>query len=146
MLLRSLIGWLPAFCLALFWPTQDPAASESPVRVVASFSILADLARQIDGSDVEVTSLIGPDSDAHFYEPKPEQARLLSKAQLFLVNGLGFEGWLPRLIDELAREAGTAPRSAALLRRLVAAERGGTDVDRMVEPNTAALREGMLKN
>lgn len=109
MLLRSLIGWLLAICLALFWPTQDPAASESPVRVVASFSILADLARQIGSSDVDVTSLIGPDSDAHVYEPKPEQASLLSQAQLFLVNGLGFEGWLPRLIDELAREAGTTP-------------------------------------
>lgn len=53
--------------------------------------------RQIGGGDVAVTSLIGPDSDAHVFEPTPDQARLLSKAQLFVVNGLGLEGWLTRL-------------------------------------------------
>ena len=53
--------------------------------------------RRIGGGEVVVTSLIGPDSDAHVFEPNPDQARLLAKAQLFVVNGLGFEGWLTRL-------------------------------------------------
>ena len=52
---------------------------------------------RIGGGEVAVTSLIGPDSDAHVFEPNPDQARLLAKAQLFVVNGLGFEGWLTRL-------------------------------------------------
>jgi zinc/manganese transport system substrate-binding protein len=67
------------------------------VRVVVSFSILEDIVRRIGGGEVAVTSLIGPDSDAHVFEPNPDQARLLAKAQLFIVNGLGFEGWLTRL-------------------------------------------------
>src|ERR1700730_12110989 len=85
---------LAALCLMLAWCTQAAAA---PVRVVVSFSILEDIVRRIGGGEVAVTSLIGPDSDAHVFEPNPDQARLLAKAQLFVVNGLGFEGWLTRL-------------------------------------------------
>src|ERR1700730_7398324 len=85
---------LAALCLMLTWCTQAAAA---PVRVVVSFSILEDIVHQIGGGEVAVTSLIGPDSDAHVFEPRPDQARLLSQAQLFVVNGLGFEGWLARL-------------------------------------------------
>jgi len=85
---------LAALCLMLAWCTQAAAA---PVRVVVSFSILEDIVHQIGGGEVAVTSLIGPDSDAHVFEPNPDQARLLAEAQLFVVNGLGFEGWLTRL-------------------------------------------------
>jgi zinc/manganese transport system substrate-binding protein len=91
-------GWLAALCLLLVGLGQNAAADTSPIRVVVSFSILEDIVRQIGGSDVAVTSLIGPDSDAHVFEPNPDQARLLAKAQLFIINGLGFEGWLTRLI------------------------------------------------
>jgi zinc/manganese transport system substrate-binding protein len=94
MLLRG-SRWLAAFWLMLVWSSQAVAAP--PVRVVVSFSILEDIVRRIGGSDVTVTSLIGPDSDAHVFEPSPDQARLLAKAQLLVVNGLGFEGWLDRL-------------------------------------------------
>jgi zinc/manganese transport system substrate-binding protein len=72
-------------------------AADPPVRVVVSFSILGDIARQVGGPDVVVTSLTGPDSDVHVFEPRPEQARLLANAQLFVINGFGLEGWLPRL-------------------------------------------------
>jgi len=85
---------LAALCLMLTWCTHAAAA---PVRVVVSFSILEDIVHQIGGGEVAVTSLIGPDSDAHVFEPNPDQARLLAEAQLFVVNGLGFEGWLTRL-------------------------------------------------
>ena len=84
-----------ALCLMLACSTQAEAAA--PVRVVASFSILEDIVRRIGGGEVAVTSLIGPDSDAHVFEPNPDQARLLAKARIFVVNGLGFEGWLTRL-------------------------------------------------
>ena len=88
---------LAALCLMLAWCSQAAAAAAPPVRIVVSFSILEDVVRRVGGSDVVVTSLIGPDSDAHVFEPNPDQARLLAKAQLFVVNGLGFEGWLTRL-------------------------------------------------
>ena len=87
--------WLAALCLMLVWCSGAVAAP--PVQVVVSFSILEDIVRRIGGGEVAVTSLIGPDSDAHVFEPSPDQARLLAKAQLFVVNGLGFESWIARL-------------------------------------------------
>src|SRR5215471_14089725 len=87
--------WLAAISLVLVWCNQGAAAA--PVRVVVSFSILDDIVRCIGGADVAVTSLIGPDSDAHVFEPSPDQARLLARAQLLVINGLGFETWLARL-------------------------------------------------
>src|SRR5262245_22795742 len=98
MIVPSIPRWLAAACLVLVWTTQASATVTSPVRVVVSFSILKDIAEKVGGSDVAVTSLIAPDSDAHVFEPRPDQARLLSQAQLFIINGLGFEGWLTRLI------------------------------------------------
>ena len=94
---RILVSWLALICVVLVWPNPHLAAVTSPVRVMVSFSILEDIVRQIGGDDVSVASFIGADSDAHAFEPNPDQARLLSKAQLFVVNGLGLEGWLTRL-------------------------------------------------
>jgi zinc/manganese transport system substrate-binding protein len=74
-------------------------AAEAPVRVVVSFSILEDIAREIGGDDVAVTSLIGRDANEHVFEPSPDQVRLVAQARLFIVNGLGLEGWLTRLVQ-----------------------------------------------
>ena len=98
MIFRSLRArWLAPLCFVFFWPNLHPAAASPPIRVVVSFSILGDFVNEIGGGDVAVTSLIGPDSDVHMFEPTPEQARLLANAQLFVINGLGLEGWLTRL-------------------------------------------------
>lgn len=67
------------------------------LKVVSSFSILGDMARQIGGDTVSVTTLVGPDSDAHVYEPKPADAAAFANADVVLVNGLGFEGFIERL-------------------------------------------------
>jgi len=69
------------------------------VRVVVSFSILEDIVREVGGSDVAVTSLVGRNANEHVFEPSPDQVRLLAQAQLFVVNGLGLEGWVTRLIQ-----------------------------------------------
>lgn len=76
---------------------QAPSVSR-PLRVVASFSILADLLRNVGGSAIELATLVGPNADAHVFEPSPHDARRLSDAELVVVNGLGFEGWLDRLV------------------------------------------------
>jgi len=91
------IGVTLAALFVLFASSESLLAADAPVRVVVSFSILGDIARQVGGPDVVVTSLIGPDADAHVFEPNPEQARLLANAQLFVINGFGLEGWLTRL-------------------------------------------------
>ena len=73
-------------------------ASRAPLSVVTSFSVLADLVQQVGGNRVAVDTLVGPGGDTHVFQPGPAQVRQLSAAHLVVVNGLGFEGWMPRLI------------------------------------------------
>jgi zinc/manganese transport system substrate-binding protein len=83
--------------LLLGFVIATPASAETRLNVVTSFSILADFVRQVGGDKVSVTSLVGPDSDVHVYTPTPHDAKDVGAAQLLIVNGLGLEGWLPRL-------------------------------------------------
>ena len=78
-----------------------PASAESggPIRVIATFSILGDMVSRIGGEHVAVTTLVGPDGDTHVYRPTPAAARAVSEADILVVNGLDFEGWLDRLIE-----------------------------------------------
>ncbi len=80
---------------ALIAPSR---AETKKIPVVASFSIIGDLVREVGGDRVSVTTIVGPDGDAHVYEPSPADGRRIAKARLIFVNGLGFEGWLERLI------------------------------------------------
>ncbi|MFO1234178.1 MAG: metal ABC transporter substrate-binding protein [Rivihabitans pingtungensis] len=73
-----------------------PALADK-LPVLASFSILADLTREVGGERVDVASLVGPDQDAHVFQPAPQDVKKLAAAKVFVVNGLGFEGWLSRL-------------------------------------------------
>ncbi|PXW66866.1 metal ABC transporter substrate-binding protein [Methylobacterium sp. B4] len=81
------------------------SAAEAPLKAVATFSILADLVGQVGGERVTVTSLVGPDADAHGYSPAPGDARRVAEAGLVVVNGLGFEGWIERLIKASGTKA-----------------------------------------
>ena len=74
------------------------AGAEKKIKVIASFSILGDMVKNVGGDRVEVTTLVGPNGDAHVYEPTPADAKAVSAADLVVVNGLGFEGWMDRLI------------------------------------------------
>ncbi len=85
--------WLTALSL----PLAGPAAA-AQLQVVATFSILADMVRQIGGERVAVRSLVAAGGDAHVYRPSPAEARNVASAGLLVVNGLGFEGWIQRLI------------------------------------------------
>jgi zinc/manganese transport system substrate-binding protein len=73
------------------------ARATGKLNVVASFSILGDLARQIGGGAVSVETLVGPNGDVHVYDPKPKDLRTLMSAGLLVRNGLGLEGWMDRL-------------------------------------------------
>jgi zinc/manganese transport system substrate-binding protein len=93
-------------------------AGDTPVgeklRVVASFSILRDLTIHIGGDRVEVTALVGPGGDAHVYAPTPADARRMGAAGLIVVNGLGFEGWMERLVHASASRAPVIVASAGV--------------------------------
>ncbi|MGL4440154.1 MAG: metal ABC transporter substrate-binding protein [Bosea sp. (in: a-proteobacteria)] len=96
-----------------------------PVPVVATFSILADLIRQVGGDRLTLTTLVEPGGDAHVYTPTPGDARALVAARLVFINGLGFEGWVNRLIKSSGTKATviTATRGIAALK----AEKGGAE-------------------
>ncbi|RAU49829.1 metal ABC transporter substrate-binding protein [Pseudocitrobacter sp. RIT415] len=82
--------------LALGLITQGAMAKT--LNVVTSFSVLGDITQQVGGDAVKVTTLVGPDGDPHTFEPSPKESALLSKADVVVVNGLGLEGWIDRLV------------------------------------------------
>ncbi|AZO24228.1 metal ABC transporter substrate-binding protein [Mesorhizobium sp. M1E.F.Ca.ET.045.02.1.1] len=82
------------------------SAFAAPLKVVASFTVIADFAKNVGGGDrVNITTIVGPDGDAHVYEPSPADAVAMAKADVVLVNGLHFEGFLQRLVDASATKA-----------------------------------------
>ncbi|MER9298162.1 zinc ABC transporter substrate-binding protein AztC [Mesorhizobium sp. M0621] len=81
------------------------SAFAAPLKVVASFTVIADFAKNVGGDRIDVTTIVGPDGDAHVYEPSPADAVTMAKADIVLVNGLHFEGFLQRLVDASATKA-----------------------------------------
>jgi zinc/manganese transport system substrate-binding protein len=95
MKMRPFVPMAMAMALLLGLPAGAHAADK--VKAVASFSILGDMVRQVGGDRVDVTTLVGPDGDAHVYDPTPADAKNLAASNILFVNGLGFEGWMDRL-------------------------------------------------
>jgi zinc/manganese transport system substrate-binding protein len=81
-----------------------PALADT-LKVVASFSIIGDFARNVGGDRIELVTLVGPDGDAHVYEPRPADAVAMAAADVILVNGLQFEGFLGRLVEASGAKA-----------------------------------------
>lgn len=79
--------WKPAVIAALW----SGALYAAPMPVVASFSILGDLAQQIGGERVAVQSLVGANQDAHAYNLTSSDIKKIREARLVLLNGLGLE-------------------------------------------------------
>ncbi|WP_424910427.1 metal ABC transporter substrate-binding protein [Achromobacter insolitus] len=90
---RALLA-MAGLCLSTLFGVAHAA---EPLKAVASFSILGDIVREVGGKDVDVATLVGPDGDAHEYEPTPGDAKKLAAARVLFVNGLDFETWMPRL-------------------------------------------------
>ena len=103
--------WLIALALVA---VSGPARAADRLNVVASFSILGDFVRNVGGDRVNVTTLVGPDSDAHVYVPAPADAKTVADAKLVFVNGLGFEGWLSRLLKAAGGKASVVTTTAGI--------------------------------
>ena len=119
--MRRLI-WLLLCCA--FIVSAHPARADGRLPVVASFSILADLVRNVGGNRVDVTVLVGPDGDAHVYEPAPADAKKIAASRLVFVNGFGLEGWLPRLVQAAGGKATVVAATSG-----IAPLRKGSDAD-----------------
>lgn len=85
--------------MSLVLMCSSQAALAKNLNVVASFTVLADMAKQVGGEHVTVKSLVGPDGDPHSFEPSPQDSVALSKADVVIVSGLGMEGWMDRLVS-----------------------------------------------
>jgi zinc/manganese transport system substrate-binding protein len=105
-------------------------ANAEPLRAVASFTLLADMVRNVGGNHVQVRSLIGPNGDPHVYEPSPADARALGKADIVFVNGLHLEGWMARLI-----QASGYPREPVALTAGIATRSMEEDGQRIIDPH-----------
>ncbi|HAB25169.1 MAG: metal ABC transporter substrate-binding protein [Pantoea sp.] len=77
----------------------SPLSMAKTVNVVASFTVLADIVKQVGGEHVNVKSLVGPNGDPHTFEPTPQDSQALASADLVFVSGLGLEGWMDRLVS-----------------------------------------------
>jgi len=93
---RRLLLCAAAFVAPLLIGLADAYAADK-IKVATSFSVLDDMVKQIGGDRVDVTSFVGPNGDAHVYEPTPGDARKLADSAVLVVNGLGLEGWMSRL-------------------------------------------------
>lgn len=89
-----LVAWI---ALAALLGLAPGAFATDKLKVAASFSILGDIVRQVGGDRVEVVTFVGPNGDAHVYEPTPADAKALSQSKILFINGLGLEGWMTRL-------------------------------------------------
>jgi zinc/manganese transport system substrate-binding protein len=125
-LLRKLLAPLVGAAL-LATATAGMAADKIPV--VASFSILGDLVRVVGGERVAVTTLVGPDEDAHVFEPKPADAKNLLQSRLLVTNGLGFEPWAQKLVKSAGYRGQSVVASQGVKARTMPGEKGGKETD-----------------
>jgi zinc/manganese transport system substrate-binding protein len=117
---------LTAICFALALASP---ASAAKLKIVASFSVLGDMVQTIARDHADVTTLVGPDGDAHTFEPSPADAKTIAGADLIFVNGLGLERWMEGLANSadykgplVAASEGVTPRT------MVEAEEGNQTV------------------
>ncbi|HEV7603160.1 MAG TPA: metal ABC transporter substrate-binding protein [Bradyrhizobium sp.] len=122
-----MVKFLVRFCgvlLAALVMTTIPLHAQEKINVVASFSILGDFANNVGGERVGVTTLVGANSDVHVYTPAPADAKKIVDAKLVIINGLGLEGWLPRLVQSSGGKAATVTATTG-----IAPRRLGSDAD-----------------
>ena len=121
--------WTPLKSLVLaataMFACAGAVQAGEPLRVVATFSILGDLVKQVGGDAVQVTTLVPPGGDAHSYQPTPGDAKTIVQARLVVVNGLNMEGWLDRLIKASGTKAPVAVASSGVKAATMEEETGG---------------------
>lgn len=152
--MRNRVFALISATLVLFGVAGAAHAADK-VEAVASFSILGDMVKEVGGDRVEVTTLVGPNGDAHVFSPAPADAKMLAGAQVFFVNGLGFEGWMDRLEKSsgFKGELVVASKGVTPL-TMVEEEGGGSEV--VTDPHAwqslanakiyvANIRDGLIK-
>ncbi|HAP09577.1 MAG: metal ABC transporter substrate-binding protein [Planctomycetaceae bacterium TMED241] len=116
-----MLRFVSIFVVALVALVGPASANADAARlnIVATFSILGDFAKNVGGERVNVTTLVGPNSDTHVYTPTPSDAKKITDAKLVIVNGLGLEGWLPRLVKSSGSKAATVVATKGIATRKI---------------------------
>lgn len=155
--MRRLLAGAVLALLACGLPAAAQDTGQGKIKVVASFSILADLVRNVGGDRVAVAALIGANQDSHAFEPSPADSRQVADAKLVVVNGLGFEGWLDRLVRAagskvpvVVASTGVQPREIAGDETRLGRDRAGVDPHAWqsvanVKRYVANIRDGLIK-
>lgn len=123
--------------LALVFVGPGNAFATDKVPVTASFSILGDLVRVVGGERVALTTLVGPDEDAHAFEPKPADAKTLLSSKLLVVNGLNFEPWAEKLAKSAGFKGETLIASKGVKPRAMPGEAGHDEKDHAADQHDA---------
>lgn len=126
---RLTLQWLACIALAPIGLVPCPSQAADKLPVVASFSILGDLVQAVGGDRVQVSTLVGPDADAHEFEPTPTHAKTVLQARLFVINGLNFEPWAQKLAKSAAYKGQTLVASQGVPLRQMPAEKGHAHAD-----------------
>jgi zinc/manganese transport system substrate-binding protein len=118
-----------AFAPAVAHAQTSAPIQGAPIPVVASFSILADMVRQLGGDAVSVKGLVPPDGDPHSYEPRPSDLKAVAAARLLIINGLGLEGWMTRLVGASGYRGPVVTASTGVRARTMVEDGGATVTD-----------------
>jgi zinc/manganese transport system substrate-binding protein len=118
-----------AFAALALLLSHAPATAQEKLKVVATFSILADFVKNVGGDRVAVSALVGPNSDAHVYQPSPGDAKMLADARVVVANGLGFEGWINRLVKASGTRAPMLVATRGIKPRKAEDDHGHGDAD-----------------
>ena len=114
---KLLINFVAAITVVM-----SASPSWAKLNVVASFSILGDMVSEVAGNKANVTTIVGPDADAHLYQPNTSDAIAVTEADLIFVNGMGFETWSAQLIETSGTNAAVAVATAGITPLLVEGE------------------------
>jgi zinc/manganese transport system substrate-binding protein len=95
-------------------PPPAALAQDAKLPVVATFSILGDIAAAIGGERVAITVLVGPGGDGHVHAPTPADAKAVAAARVVIANGLGYEGWIRRLAQAAGGKAAIVEAAAGV--------------------------------
>jgi len=130
--------------LASIFGLPASADAADKIKAVASFSILGDMVKQVGGDRIELATLVGPDGDAHVFEPTPSDAKTLAGAQILFMNGLGFEGWMERLEKSSGFKGKVVVASEGVKPRTMTEEEDGK-VEEITDPHAwQSLANGKL--
>ena len=112
----------PLVLIAILLALSPVGAEAKSLDIVASFSVLGEIVQEVAGDKANVHTLVGPDGDAHSFEPTPKDAKTLGSADLVIVNGLGLEKWMERLIEASGYKGTVAVASRGVRPRLMEEE------------------------